>query len=194
MCSQYQMKLPLYVVETSFSHTRFPLRFPEGRPNFEPRTQITIGDAAPIVTLEGDAAAMLALPFSWKGPGGRPVFNFRSDGRRFDGARRCLVPASAFFEFTDPQPGQKRKTRWRFSMRGSEWFWMAGIVRDGGFALLTTTPGDDVAPYHDRQVVLLRPDEGPDWLALSRPETDLLQPAPNGSLEVERDFPPPDLI
>ena len=28
------------------------------------------------------------------------------------------------------------------------------------FAMLTTEPGPDVAPYHDRQVVVLRP---PDW-------------------------------
>lgn len=194
MCSQYQIKLPLHVVEASFSHTRFPLRFPQGRPNIEPRDQVTIGDSAVIVTGEDDAANLLTMPFSWMGPSGRPVFNFRADGRRFDGARRCLVPASGFFEFTDPQPGQKRKTRWRFTLAGSDWFWMAGIVRDGGFALLTTDPGDDVAPYHDRQIIVLSPEQGEVWLTLSRPEAELLRPLPAGSLLVERDFPPPELI
>ena len=194
MCSQYQIKLPLHIVEASFSHTRFPLRFPQGRPNIEPRDQVTIGDAAVIVTVEDDAPSLLTMPFSWKGPNGRPVFNFRSDGRRFDGTRRCLVPASGFFEFTEPQPGQKRKTRWRFTLSGSEWFWMAGIIRDGGFALLTTPPGEDIAPYHDRQIVVLPPEEGLHWLSLSRPETELLRPLPKGALQVERDFPPAELI
>ena len=194
MCSQYPMKVPLDVIARQFRETRIPLLFPEGRPNLEPREVITIGDTAPVVAVQGDASALLTLPFAWKGPNGRPVFNFRSDGRRFDGARRCLVPASGFFEFTDPQPGQKRKTRWRFTMPDSDWFWMAGIVRDGAFALLTTPPGDDVAPYHDRQVAVLPPERGINWLTLDRPETELLAPAPPGLLQVERDFPPPQLF
>lgn len=32
-------------------------------------------------------------------PEGGPVFNFRSEGRDFSNTHRCLVPASAFFEF-----------------------------------------------------------------------------------------------
>ena len=66
--------------------------------------------------------------------------------------------------------------------------------RDGGFALLTTAPGDDVAPYHDRQIIVLPPEQGEDWLALSRPEAELLRPLPKGALQVERDFPPPELF
>lgn len=194
MCSQYPMKVPPDVIARQFRETRLPLLFPEGKPNLEPRDVITIGDSAPVVTTDGDTSVLHTLPFAWKGPNGRPVFNFRSDGRRFDGARRCLVPASGFFEFTDPQPGQKRKTRWRFTLSGSDWFWMAGIVRDGAFALLTTTPGDDVAPYHDRQVVVFPPDGGIDWLTLDRPEAELLRPSAPGALDVVRDFPPPALF
>jgi hypothetical protein len=33
-------------------------------------------------------------------PGGAPVLNFRSEGRHFANSRCCLIPASAFFEFT----------------------------------------------------------------------------------------------
>lgn len=190
MCSQFQVKLPLHVVEQAFSHTRFPLRFPQGRPNIEPRDQVTIGDTAQIVVGDDDAAALISLPFSWKGPAGRPVFNFRSEGRDFSQSRRCLVPVSGFFEFTDPQPGQKRKTRWLFSLKGESWFWLAGLIKDGGFALLTTAPGPDIAPYHDRQVIVLPPDQGSGWLHLDRPEADILRPLAGGSLLVEQEFPP----
>lgn len=190
MCSQYQIKLPLHIVEQSFSHTRFPLRFPQGRPNFEPRDQVTIGDLAPVVVGGEGATDMLTLPFGWKGPGGRPVFNFRSEGRRFGGATRCLVPTSGFFEFTAPQEGERRKTKWLFTLDGESWFWLAGVVRDGGFALLTTAPGEDVAPYHDRQVVVLSPDQGIDWLTPDGPDDNLLRPLGAGRLSVERVFPP----
>lgn len=190
MCSQFQVKLPLHIVEAAFSHTRFPLRFPAGRPNIEPREEVTIGDTAAVVVGSDEGPEMTPLPFAWKGPNGRPVFNFRSEDRRFASSRRCLVPASGFFEFTEAQPGQKRKTRWLFTLEGESWFWMAGIVRDGAFALLTTSPGADVAPYHDRQVVVLPPDAGPDWLDLARPEEELLRPLAAGTLTVERVFPP----
>jgi putative SOS response-associated peptidase YedK len=190
MCSQYQMKLPLHVVEAAFSHTRFPLRFPEGRPNLEPADLLTIGDAAPVVVGSEDGPELRTLPFSWKAPNGRPVFNFRSEGRRFGETTRCLVPASGFFEFTDPQPGEKKKTRWLFTLEDRSWFWVAGIVRDGGFAMLTTDPGEDVAPYHDRQIVVLPPQQGLDWLDLTRPEAEILRPLAPGSLTVERVFPP----
>ena len=54
------------------------------------------------------------------------------------------------------------------------------------FTLLTTEPSLDVAPIHDRQMVVL---DRPDWLAwldLTRPESELLRPLPAGSLAVEQ--------
>lgn len=54
------------------------------------------------------------------------------------------------------------------------------------FTLLTTEPGPDVAPIHDRQMVVI---DGADWLAwldLTRPEAELLRPLPVGSLAVEQ--------
>jgi putative SOS response-associated peptidase YedK len=190
VCSQFQNKLPLHVMGQTFRDTNFPLRFPQGLPNIEPAEQITIGDRAPAVVASGESAELQLLPFGWKGPGGRPVFNFRSDGRRFGGTTRCVMPSTGFFEFTDPQPGEKRKTKWMFTLAGEPWFWLAGIVRDCGFALLTAPPGEDMAPYHDRQVVVLAPDRGQAWLTLGEPEADLLRALPGGSLTVERVFPP----
>jgi hypothetical protein len=53
------------------------------------------------------------------------------------------------------------------------------------FTILTTAPGPDMAPYHDRLVAVLQPADWPAWINLARPEEDLLQPLPAGALHVE---------
>lgn len=189
MCNEYQLILPFDDVIEAFNRNGDRLVFPGGMPNFGPMASICIGDRAPIITLGEERAQMIVAPWAWKSPQGRPVFNFRSDGRSFDGEVRCLIPADGFFEFTDPEPGQKRKTKWRFTVADAPVFWVAGLVRDGAFAMLTTEPGPDIAPYHDRQIVLLRPEAGLDWLHLRKSEDELLRALPAGSLAVEKVFP-----
>ena len=103
----------------------------------------------------------------------------------FAGSTRCLIPADGFYEFTEPKV-QGKKTKWLFTMAGQPWFWILGIVKDGAFAMLTTEPGPDVAPYHDRQVVVLRREDWAAWLDLTEPEAELLRPLENGSLVVQR--------
>ena len=59
---------------------------PEGIPNFEPRDDIRITDRAPILARRGGARARSSCVqrrWRWPGPGGKPVYNFRSDGREF---------------------------------------------------------------------------------------------------------------
>jgi putative SOS response-associated peptidase YedK len=50
--------------------------------------------------------------------------------------------------------------------------------------MLTTEPGPDVAPYHNRQVVVLPAVDWPAWLYLTKPEAELLSPSPAGSFKV----------
>ena len=110
-----------------------------------------------------------------------------------------LAPATAFYEFTgnaSPQTGS-RKTRWRFTLAGQPWFCLAGLWRRypdraERFTLLTTEPGPDMAPYHNRQVVVLPRERWADWLA-GAPEADILKSGPAGSLKVVRDSPEPAL-
>jgi putative SOS response-associated peptidase YedK len=66
-------------------------------------------------------------------------------------------------------PGRKSpKSKWKFTRPGEDWFCFAGLWRPmpGGageaFTLLTTEPGPDVAPIHDRQMVIL---DRADWAA-----------------------------
>jgi len=150
---------------------------------------IRIGNTGPVIRPAGNGVELATMTFGFpaKGRGG-PVFNFRSEGRHFGDSRRCLVPASAFFEFT----GTKYpKTKHRFTLKGAPFLAIAGLWREGegnqppAFTMLTTAPGPDVAPYHDRQVVVLEPERWADWLWLTRPETELLKPLPAGALQVE---------
>ncbi|MEJ2816376.1 SOS response-associated peptidase family protein [Caulobacter sp. CCG-8] len=163
--------------------------------NFEPRPEIKMTELAPIVRHIGDQAVVSMTKWAWPGPKG-PVFNFQSDGRDFSKSDRVLIPADAFYEFTDKLPGQKRKTRWKFTMVDNPLFWVAGIVKNGCWTMLTTEPGPDIKPYHDRQIVVLAAEGGRDWLDLSRPQAEILSPAPVRTLTVVRDFPsePADLF
>ena len=64
---------------------------------------------------------------------------------------------------------------------------MAPAQGDGPetFTLLTTEPGPDVAPIHNRQMVVLGRADWRAWLDLTRPESELLRPLPSGTLLVE---------
>ena len=121
-------------------------------------------------------------------PKGAPVVNFRSEGRRFPKGR-CLIPASHFFEFTGAKPP---KSKWKFTKTGEDWFCFAGLWRpipdgDGDtFTLLTTEPGADVAPIHNRQFVVLERSDWLAWLDLTRAESELLRPLPASGLTVEQ--------
>lgn len=179
-----------------FSQLKLPLRWAEGpTSNLEPRDNVRITEVAPIVRRVGDHAELSMVKWSWAGPGGKPVFNFRSDVqtqpgeparlRDFSSSDRVLIPADGFYEFTKPaDPKAKRKDKWLFTMAGVPWFWIAGVVKNGAFAMLTAPPGPDVAPYHDRQVVVLPPGAALDWLDLARPQSEVLRALPAGALRV----------
>ncbi len=187
MCNSYRLHVPANQLAAPFRDAGRPVIFREGQPNLE-QTDYRIGDRAPIVTLGADGLQLAMATWAWKGPGGKPVFNFRSDGRSFVNSTRCLIPADGFYEFTEPKV-QGRKTKWLFTMADAPWFWIAGVVRDGAFAMLTTEPGPDIAPYHDRQIVLLSPNAGLHWLDLSTAEDLILQPSAPGALDVQRVWP-----
>jgi putative SOS response-associated peptidase YedK len=54
------------------------------------------------------------------------------------------------------------------------------------FTLLTTEPSPDVAPIHDRQMVVLERSEWSTWLEQTGNEADLLKALSEGSLRVEQ--------
>ena len=94
-------------------------------------------------------------------------------GRRFDKSNRCLVPASAFFEFI----GKKYpKAKYRFTLTDAPFIAIAELWREGksnqppSFTMLTTELGPDVVPYHNRLAVVLRPADWAAWIDPTVPE------------------------
>lgn len=194
MCNEYLRDKTPEQLAMEFSEARVPLTFPEGVPNLPPEQSVKITDRAPIVRAGPCGAELVMRRWSWPAPGGKPVYNFRSEGRRF-GAERCLIPVDGFYEFTDAPaeegaPKRRPKSKWLFSMRDAPFLCIAGIWRatDVGeaFTMLTTAPGPDIAPYHSRQVVVLSPRDWAAWLDPSVPAVELTKPAPGGTLAIER--------
>jgi hypothetical protein len=75
---------------------------------------VRIRDVAPVIRAVGNGIELAQVHWSFPPPkpSGKPVFNFRSEGRSFRDSRRCLIPATAVFHFT----GQRApKTKDRFT-------------------------------------------------------------------------------
>jgi putative SOS response-associated peptidase YedK len=108
----------------------------------------------------------------------------RAKGRTFP-THRCLVPASKFRH-------RSQGKHYRFALANGDWFYFAGIWRPAtreyaeAYAILTTAPNDDVAPYHDRQMAVLLRERRMDWLDITIHEEELLRPLPTGTFRVEQ--------
>jgi putative SOS response-associated peptidase YedK len=197
MCNEHRRTVELGRISDAFAQLRIPLRFPEGLPNLAALESIRITDPAAIVRASRDepgAAELVQRRWSWPGPTGKPVFNYRGEGRDFgNGASggRCLMIADGFYEYTAPEEGTKRKTRWLFTMRGEPFFCIAGIWRADAkvgeaCTMLTVEPGPDVAPYHGRQIVALGGADWGRWLDPAVPAGEILRASPAGTFDVTR--------
>lgn len=109
-------------------------------------------------------------------------------------ARRCLIPASGFYEWSGPTSA--RQPHYIHSSDGSpltfaglwETWWDRAQPEAPPIetcTIITTTASTDVATLHDRMPVLLAPDARHAWLDPHAPPPlleELLQPAPAGTL------------
>lgn len=191
MCNDYEQHVSWAQYKKALESLSVTIPPRQGELDLKQADDVRINDIAPVMRAAGANTIELA-PMSFGFPPPRPkaspIFNFRSEGRRFGDSKRCLVPASAFFEFT----GTKYpKAKHRFTLNDAPFMAIAALWREGqgnqppSFTMLTTEPGPDVAPIHNRQVVVLRPADWTAWLDLAKPESELLRPLPQGTLMVE---------
>jgi putative SOS response-associated peptidase YedK len=178
MCNEFRFEDSLADILEAFSQLEMPLTWAGGAPNLEPRPSIRPTDPAYVLTGPGRWGPPQPDALGFPGPRG-PVINFRSEGRSFPKGR-CLVPAGGFFEFTG---AKAPKSKWLFEAAAGGFLAIAGLIRDDRFTLLTCEPGPDIAPYHDRQIVILPRSDWAAWLDTSRP-APAFGPLPAGSLKV----------
>ena len=188
MCNDYEQHVKWQLYKEALEAMNLQLPAAQGPDDLPQADDIRIGDSGPVVRVAGNGVELVQMTFGFPPP--RPkrprVFNFVSEKRDFSNSKRCGIPASAFFEFT----GTKYpKGKHRFSLSDEPFLYVAGLWREGddgnSFTMLTTAPGDDIAPYHDRQVVVLAPADLPHWLFLSKPQEELLHPLSAGRLSHE---------
>lgn len=125
---------------------------------------------APVIKADGTLATMhwgfrraFAPKVKGKKPVMRTIVNSREDkleGRTWKEAfnlRRCLIPASSFYEWVEVDG---HNTPLRFHRPEDEWIWIAGIWEtneENGecFSMITTEPNEVLAPVHDRMPAVL---------------------------------------
>lgn len=82
--------------------------------------------------------------------------------------RRCIVPASGFYEWLHRD--KKDRQKHRFTLPGSNTLYMAAVYNLfpeealPRFCILTTAANQSMAPYHDRMPVLVSQTEINAWL------------------------------
>lgn len=132
MCNEVARRTSLGLMREDFNQLRIPLSLPDGAPNLGEAPSIRITDTSVIVRASQDGIVhaaprdgaapadesasefeMVQRRWSWVGASangrpGKPVYNYRSEGRRFGnsapgetGYGRCLIPLDGFYEFTD---------------------------------------------------------------------------------------------
>jgi putative SOS response-associated peptidase YedK len=150
---------------------------------------------APVIVRESGYGATVR-PMKWGFPrigGGGLVINSRSEKadvtpmfQKAARERRCLVPASHFFEW---RRTDGRKTTEKFAFRPEsegQMMYMAGFYGEflggfegggfDGFAILTRQADEQMAPYHDRMPVILTDEDlKKAWLNQELPYADLRQ-------------------
>jgi putative SOS response-associated peptidase YedK len=177
MCGRYDNLIAREAYRSMFKAMRLPPS------NYPPRYNIAPTDQIPIVRIDprdGERELAMArwglIPGWMKEKPKVPHINARAETvhklplfREAFATRRCLIPATGFFEWQALPDG---KQPWRFTRIDDEPFAFAGIwefSRLGGESLLSACiivgePNPLTAAVHDRMPVMLLPADYDRWL------------------------------
>ncbi|WP_437228123.1 SOS response-associated peptidase [Planctomicrobium sp. SH661] len=197
MCGRYNLQASTNDLMEVFSLLRSMDVSP--RPNIYPTQPV------PAVILDPESEARVCEEFRWglipswsKTPGsGPPLINARSETIATKPAfraplkpKRCLIPASGFFEWK-AIPGQKKKQPIWIGVRNQPVLAFAGLwdswkgsedqeIRS--CTIITTTGNSAMAGVHDRMPVILPSELFHEWLDPDQPVDhllSLLRPSPS---------------
>ncbi|MCW8916948.1 MAG: SOS response-associated peptidase [Magnetovibrio sp.] len=101
--------------------------------------------------------------------------------------RRCLVPATAYFEWQRPKGGPKQKMR--IHPNDQCLFAMAGLIGTDGdsVTIITCPPSPSIANIHDRMPVILHPEDEAAWIAPDVPFSDMAPKLISYALQLSAD-------
>lgn len=200
MCSRYSLTSPPEAVRAYFG-TKNGLDFPP-RYNIAPTQPVLIVRRSHAGDREQHLVRWGLIPSWVKDPREfTTIINARSETAAekpsFRGSlrhRRCLVPATGFYEWTG-KPGQKRPHLFRprdgglMALAGLAEHWVGA---DGSeletMAILTTTANATMEPIHDRMPVVIAPEHFDVWLdcttGTAKFAETMLSPPPANFLEI----------
>ena len=154
-------------------------------------------DPALVIAPEGPRLLGWGLSVEWDS---KPLINARAETlSRKKTFRpllecRCLVPATAYFEWR--KDGATRRKN-RIGLADGMLFAFAGLFDGERFTIVTCPPAASIAHIHDRMPVLLPADAEARWLdpgVAFAGVSGLLVPYQAGRLRAWEEAPPPDLF
>lgn len=167
-----------------------------------PRYNICPTQSVAVVTSDGGKRRLRAmrwgfLPVWYKTPTDGPlIINARSDTiatkpafREAVRARRCIVPASGFYEWQAGPDGARLP--WYFTRADGQPMALAGIWQrwgeDDTVAIVSTEAGPGMQGLHHREPLLLEPADWPLWLGeAGKGAALLMKPAAEGVMRCHR--------
>ncbi len=183
MCGRYTL------TETKEIYERFGVK--DRLEKLEPSYNVAPGQFMPILVNEdGKHRMKLAkwgiIPFWAKDKPGMMLINAKTESitrptwsRQFK-SRRCLVPASGFFEWRKREQGKEPHY---FYLKDRDLFAFAGlydVIKTSDeyetltYVIITTEPNKTLAEYHNRMPVILDKAEEEKWLDETTHPDDLL--------------------
>ncbi|MGR3496969.1 SOS response-associated peptidase [Citreimonas sp.] len=200
MCGRFAITLPPDAMAQLF----------EARPDNDlpdvPNYNVCPTDPVHVIRAEDGARRLVAMrwglvPRWYKAPNdGPPLFNARAETvaekpafREAARARRCLIPASGFYEWTKDETGARLP--WYIRAKDGAPLAFAGLwqdwTRDGeslrSCTIVTCAAAGEITAIHHRMPVIVARADWAKWLGeAGHGAATLMRPAPEGSLVLHR--------